>query len=99
MPHKPSDAVRVGRGAIVQLLIRRAIRGQLYLVGGSLEKPHDDLVDADLLAAHASSLLVVAVLTVLGEYSLQWSRSTTSTSVTGSSHVASPLRRVSLALE
>src|ERR1051325_10830585 len=80
MPHEPSHAVRVGRWAVVQLLIHRAIRCQLYLVGGALEKPHDDLVDSDLLAAHSGSPLVVAVLTVLGEYSLQWSRPTTSTS-------------------
>jgi hypothetical protein len=39
MPHQPSDDVRVGRWAVVQLLVRRAIRCQLYLVGGALEKP------------------------------------------------------------
>src|SRR5579864_6581864 len=62
MPYKPCDAVRVGGGAEIQMLIRCAIRSQLDFPGDSLEKPHDDLVHSDLLAAHSSSLLVVPVV-------------------------------------
>src|SRR5262245_3648161 len=63
MPHEPGDTICVRCGAGIQLLIGRALRGQLYFVGGTLEKPHDDLVDSDVFATHASSPLVVSALT------------------------------------
>jgi hypothetical protein len=49
---RASDAVRVGRRAVEQLLIRRAICGQPYAVGGSLEMRHVEGTRAPAGASH-----------------------------------------------
>src|SRR5262249_5577542 len=51
-PHQPRDGIGIGRGLVIQFLVRPALRAQLHLAVRKLPKHLDELVELHGVARH-----------------------------------------------